>query len=229
MTQSEQLRNLLKNARDELFIIRGRASLLEQIDAALAEPVENSDARVKELETLLAFQKDMNASDLRLLRSFEAALDSTQVVIDRMNKELSEARAEAAAYKRDFEAELAGNAALRKKHGALDNETMFDFIDRLVRERDEADVGVHVACIKLQEIVDLVGEGGDGSAFGSVESMLAANKHLLETLTQQRDMARAEVEMLRGVGCMEDGDGPCGVCRKCYFRRGAEGVNNGIE
>ena len=96
MTQNEQLRNLLKNARDELFIIRGRASLLEQIDAALAETVENSDARIKELETLLAFQKDMNASDLRLLRSFEAALDSTQVVIDRMNKELSEARAEAA-------------------------------------------------------------------------------------------------------------------------------------
>lgn len=32
--------------------------------------------------------------------------------------------------------------------------------------------------------------------------------------------ARAEVEMLRGVGCMEDGDGPCGACRKCAFRRG---------
>lgn len=25
----------------------------------------------------------------------------------------------------------------------------------------------------------------------------------------------AEVEMLRGVGCEEDGDGPCGVCIKC--------------
>jgi hypothetical protein len=31
----------------------------------------------------------------------------------------------------------------------------------------------------------------------------------------------AEVEMLRGVGCMEDGDGPCGACRKCAFARGA--------
>lgn len=30
----------------------------------------------------------------------------------------------------------------------------------------------------------------------------------------------AEVEVLRGVGCMEDGDGPCGVCRKCAFQRG---------
>lgn len=35
---------------------------------------------------------------------------------------------------------------------------------------------------------------------------------------------RAEVEMLRGVGCMEDGDGPCGVCRKCAYRRGAEAM-----
>lgn len=28
-------------------------------------------------------------------------------------------------------------------------------------------------------------------------------------------MNTAEVEMLRGVGCNEDGDGPCGVCIKC--------------
>ena len=29
------------------------------------------------------------------------------------------------------------------------------------------------------------------------------------------EMLRAEVEMLRGVGCLEDGDGPCGCCVKC--------------
>lgn len=29
------------------------------------------------------------------------------------------------------------------------------------------------------------------------------------------NMLRAEVEMLRGVGCSEDGDGPCGACIKC--------------
>jgi hypothetical protein len=32
---------------------------------------------------------------------------------------------------------------------------------------------------------------------------------------ENRDALRAEVEMLRGVGCMEDGDGPCGACVKC--------------
>ena len=51
---------------------------------------------------------------------------------------LDDALAEAAAYKRDFEAELAGNMALRQKYGARENETMFDFIGRMVRERNEA-------------------------------------------------------------------------------------------
>lgn len=32
---------------------------------------------------------------------------------------------------------------------------------------------------------------------------------------------KAEVEMLRGVGCREDGDGPCGVCLKCVRIQGA--------
>jgi hypothetical protein len=34
-------------------------------------------------------------------------------------------------------------------------------------------------------------------------------------LATERDALRAEVEMLRGVGCNEDGDGPCGACLKC--------------
>jgi hypothetical protein len=29
------------------------------------------------------------------------------------------------------------------------------------------------------------------------------------------EMLRAEIDMLRGVGCSEDGDGPCGACLKC--------------
>jgi predicted RNase H-like nuclease (RuvC/YqgF family) len=54
---------------------------------------------------------------------------------------------------------------------------------------------------------------------------------------RERDEARAEVErltaeveMLRGVGCCESDkldeppSGPCGVCRKCAYRRGAEAM-----
>jgi hypothetical protein len=67
--------------------------------------------------------------------------------------------------------------------------------------------------------------------------------HIMERLEKERDEARAEaasslamakiagdkhdqkcaeVDVLRGAGCEEDGDGPCGVCRKCAYRRGAE-------
>lgn len=41
---------------------------------------------------------------------------------------------------------------------------------------------------------------------------------------EKHDQKCAEVDMLRGVGCMEDGDGPCGACRKCAYRRGAEAM-----
>jgi len=37
----------------------------------------------------------------------------------------------------------------------------------------------------------------------------------LEEARQQLQVARAEVNVLRGVHCCADGDGPCGVCLKC--------------
>jgi hypothetical protein len=41
----------------------------------------------------------------------------------------------------------------------------------------------------------------------------------LDKAQKRVEMLQAEVEMLRGVGCSEDGDGPCGVCIKCYKNR----------
>lgn len=47
---------------------------------------------------------------------------------------------------------------------------------------------------------------------------------------QERLRLVAEVEMLRGVGCQdtdkagEAQSGPCGVCRKCAYQRGAEAM-----
>lgn len=35
----------------------------------------------------------------------------------------------------------------------------------------------------------------------------------------QMEKLAAEVDMLRGVGCLKDGDGPCGVCIKCLRQR----------
>lgn len=45
-----------------------------------------------------------------------------------------------------------------------------------------------------------------------VEGQLNFRDVRIETL-------RAEVDVLRGVGCEEDGDGPCGVCVKCLRRK----------
>jgi hypothetical protein len=50
----------------------------------------------------------------------------------------------------------------------------------------------------------------------------------VKKIRHERDAARAEVEMLRGVGCGEDGDGPCGACRKCSYRRGAEAMREAV-
>jgi hypothetical protein len=54
--------------------------------------------------------------------------------------------------------------------------------------------------LQLQEIVELVGEGGDGSAFGSVESMLAEVESKVTqnvALIGQNGRLRLEVERLK--------------------------------
>lgn len=51
-----------------------------------------------------------------------------------MRKDLASARSDRDAYKADFDAELEGNKELRKKYGAHDDETMFQFIARIVEE-----------------------------------------------------------------------------------------------
>jgi hypothetical protein len=70
------------------------------------------------------------------------------------------AEALAAAYKRDWQAELDGNAALRLAYGARDDETMFGFLDRLKAEKDAAkarcqEYGQHKRhCWKVHEVGD---------------------------------------------------------------------------
>ena len=60
--------------------------------------------------------------------------------ITALRQQVKELQGERDAYKRDFDAELAGNAAMRERLGARPNETMFAFVDRLaaeVKTRDE--------------------------------------------------------------------------------------------
>jgi hypothetical protein len=71
--------------------------------------------------------------------------------------------------------------------------------EELQEDLDEADEDLEIANLKLKEIVELVGEGGDGTAFGSVESMLATFDYRQKLLVKQRDEARAEVKRLKNV------------------------------
>lgn len=54
---------------------------------------------------------------------------------------------------------------------------------------------------------------------GIVRDKILAQATAGSTPAPEYEMLRAEIDMLRGVGgCMEDGDGPCGVCIKCALR-----------
>ena len=67
-------------------------------------------------------------------------------------------------------------------------------VDALIRALADADEDVARYRRQLEEIVELVGEGGDGSAFGSVESMLATFTLRQEVYQKQRDEARKYAE-----------------------------------
>jgi hypothetical protein len=57
-----------------------------------------------------------------------------------------------------------------------------------------------------------------------------AQREARATAAQQLEMKTAEVEVLRGVGCRADGDGPCGVCLKCAHATAyAEGLREAYE
>lgn len=64
--------------------------------------------------------------------------------------------------------------------------------------------------------------GGFGIPFeGAINDQVRLLREVGSLLRQlrnavvERDITRAEVEMLRGVGCGDGGDGPCGVCMQC--------------
>lgn len=104
---------------------------------------------------------------------------------ERLTRERDEARAEAAAWKRDFDAELSGAAALREKHGAQPSETMFDFVARMERERDAAEARAEALAAALREVTEIVvdcrrdvaltySDGIIGDAIARAEAALAA-------------------------------------------------------
>lgn len=97
---------------------------------------------------------------------------------------------------------------LQQIDAALAEPTDRDEIEQLRTSRDIADSAAYLAETRLQEIVELVGEGGDGTAFGSVESMMQTHAHFEDMLRKQRDAALAEVQELKSwikrMGCSNE-------------------------
>ena len=127
---------------------------------------------------------------------------------------------------------------LQQIDAALAEPTDRDEIEQLRTSRDIADSAAYLAETCLQEIVELVGEGGDGTAFGSVESMMQTHAHLEDTLRNQRDMALAEVMRFKkaihtracqnqsayNLECVCGADEHQRDLQKLAFRRGAEAM-----
>ena len=83
-------------------------------------------------------------------------------------------------------------------------------------QKDAAELRYEGRCATT-EIDENAGNWYFGAARRIEEAIaqMAALTQALEEARQQPQVARAEVNVLRGVHCCADGDGPCGVCLKC--------------
>ncbi len=98
-------------------------------------------------------------------------------------RRLASIEAERNAFKRDLDAELAGNAELRSKLGARDNETMWQFADRLAAEVE----ALRVDAERYRKIAWLIG------------SIFVHGDFKAETFNE-----RELEKLLRDVGCFWD-------------------------
>lgn len=96
-----------------------------------------------------------------------------------------------------------------------DSPQTISYLAQVIRERDEA--RAEVEALKYPRAYIPPGE----------ERSLALSAIMISQAETEIRALRAEIEMLRGVGCREakDGEpesGPCGVCLKCAEERGAK-------
>ncbi len=127
------------NQHGALAIARQIAPLVREVTAVEAER-DALKARVAELEAEKA------AAEEELSRQVSERRDAV--------KAWAVADGQRASFKADLEAQLAGNAAYRKRFGARDNETMEMFFGRLVAERAAAIAEKDAAVLAERERVD---------------------------------------------------------------------------
>ena len=98
------------------------------------------------------------------------------------------------------------------------NADMRSMLEQVTRERDEA----RAACPDCAMWAERSARWHDDMQRAERErdEARAEVERLRTEVASSLAMASAEADVLRGFGCMEDGDGPCGVCRECFYRHG---------
>ena len=95
---------------------------------------------------------------------------------------------------------------------------VMDELRRVLNERDEAREQLDLTKRELGRWVDREAKAVRERDEARAEA--ASSLAMARIADEKHDMKCAEADVLRGVGCMEDGDGPCGVCRECFYRHG---------
>lgn len=94
------------------------------------------------------------------------------------------------------------------RHEFLDVRDAAEYLKAALAESEEA-------------FLTATGKVMEHGEFESAQALAAANLRI-ELLTKQFVSVKAERDVLRGVDCGADGDGPCGVCVKCLTSKLAQ-------
>jgi hypothetical protein len=139
--------------------------------------------------------------ELRRKLAGEAAhIASLEALLIEVSRERDEARAEA----HDREVAALRSEAERDEMAAKHNALVVDILEHLPPHVFDDDGPDDEASER-----EVIAHAGD-----EIRRLRAR----AERAESERDWARSEIEMLRGVGCDEDGDGPCEACIKCARR-----------
>lgn len=167
-SQIAQMRSELKDAHQ--LYDEGKALV-----AALSAQVEQLMGVLYDISVSLA---NTPRSRVTLESAIEMTRHDVQNLVNRLaesDAEVEQLRQEKDAYRRDFEAELAGNGEMRRRLGAHEDETMFAFVDRL--ENEHAALRQQVE--SLQGVIanllsDLPETWGDKVQHGRIELLIDA-------------------------------------------------------
>lgn len=199
----------------------------------IAKRLEKAEALAEMAEY---YRQERDYAWERLERYREISRESDAVLlgkIDKLTAERDELRTRAASYENQMEFYRTA-ATLRFMTLETPKEIMEAVVQDLTSERNEARLQLELLKKSFTAFRKNMWPEGEKmleemrAKVDQVEAELLQYRSLAKPwegkTSCERDALRAEVDVLRGVGCCAGGDGPCGVCLKCAYRHGAEAM-----